>query len=451
MNLLVHNILIFTNDDQNRILDGHAVAIDGSRVREVGPELQLKTKYSGYQKLDGGGRLLMPGLINAHMHFYGTFARGLALKQSPKNFHEILKYLWWKLDSSLDEEAVYYSALVPAISAVKHGVTAVIDHHASPNAVNGSLDKIEEALSQVGLRGVLCYEVSDRDGKTIRDQGLEENARYIKKCQRAKEKDPDYLFGGMVGLHASFTLDDDSLRRASEISRSLNRGCHIHVLEDGVDREETRRKYGMGVVERLREFGILNEKGLAAHCIHVNEREIDILAETDTFVVHNPQSNMNNAVGRADIFKMMEKGVLVGLGTDGMSADIKPDVRTAAWLHKHDLRNSNVGWQEIQNMVFKNNPAIFERVSGQKVGRIEAGYLADLILVDYFPPTPMTSENFWGHFLFGIVDTVVDTTIISGRIVMKGKKMAGIHEEKIAVEARRCTERVWKNFKVNST
>lgn len=446
MSLLIHNILIFTNDDQNRVLSSHAVAIEGTHIRDVGPEVEMKKKYAHFQKFDGGGRLLMPGLINAHNHFYGTFARGLALKQAPKNFHEILKFLWWKLDSSLDEEAVYYSALVPAIAAVKHGVTAVIDHHASPNAVAGSLDRIEEAMSLVGLRGVLCYEISDRDGKAIRDQGLEENARYIKKCQSAKEKNSDHLFDGMVGLHASFTLDDDSLRCAAAMSQSLNRGCHIHVLEDGVDRDETQRKYGMGVVERLREFGILNEKSIAAHCIHLDESEFDLLAKNKTMVVPNPQSNMNNAVGRADIFKLLEMEILVGLGTDGMNADIKPDVRTAAWLHKHELKNPNVGWNEIQQMVLKNNSAIFERVSGQKVGRIAPGYLADLILVDYFPPTPMTGENFWGHFLYGIADAVVDTTIINGHVVMQGKHLPNIDEEKIATEARRCADKVWKRF-----
>jgi cytosine/adenosine deaminase-related metal-dependent hydrolase len=241
-------------------------------------------------------------------------------------------------------------------------------------------------------------------------------------------------------------LDDDSLCRAAEIGQSLNRGCHIHVLEDGVDREETRKKYGMGVVERLREFGILNEKSIAAHGIHLEENEFDLLAKSKTMVVHNPQSNMNNAVGRADIFKLIERGIVVGLGTDGMSADIKPDVRIAAWLHKHDLKNPTVGWNEIQQMVLKNNPAIFERVSGQKVGRIAPGYLADLILVDYFPPTPITGENFWGHFLFGMADAVVDTTTINGKIVMQNRRLPNIDEHKIAAEARRCAEKVWKRF-----
>lgn len=446
MNLLIHNVVIFTNDDQNNVLHGHAVAIEGSRIREVGPESKLKEKYSHNQQIDGAGRLLMPGLINAHMHFYGTFARGLALPKAPSNFAEILSMLWWKLDCSLDAEANYYSALIPAITAVKSGVTAVIDHHASPNAVRGSLDRIEEALNLVGLRGVLCYEVSDRDGKEICAQGFEENARYIEKCQKNKEKDPDHLFDAMVGLHASFTLENESLERAAELSHSAKRGCHIHLLEDELDREKTLENYKIGVVERLLEYGILGERSIAAHAIHVNENEIDLLAQSNTIVVHNPQSNMNNAVGRADIVKLLQKDILVGIGTDGMSVDVKPDVRTGNLLHKHDLKDPNVGWVEIQKMTLKNNPTIFKRVTGQKVGRIEEDYLADLILIDYYPPTPMTNENFWGHFLFGIADAMVDTTIVNGKIVMESKQLVNIDEEKIAAESSKCAEGVWKRF-----
>ncbi len=446
MSLLIHNVFIFTNDVQNTVLEGHAVAIDGSRIKEIGGKSELKQKYIQFEQFDGGGRLLMPGLINAHMHFYGTFARGLALQQAPSNFHEILKFLWWKLDSALDLQAVYYSALVQAISAVKHGVTSIVDHHASPNAVAGSLDKIEEALNLLGLRGVLCYEVSDRNGGEIRELGLQENARYIQKCQNARQENPDHLFDGMVGLHASFTLENQSLQKAAELSKTSNRGCHIHVLEDGVDGDQTREKFHIGVVERLREFGILGDKTIAAHGIHLDESEVDLLAETDTVVVHNPQSNMNNAVGRTDVFKLLQKEILVGIGTDGMSANIWPDARTANLLHKHDLQNSNAGWNEIHQMTLKNNPKIFERISGQKIGRIESGCLADLILVDYFPPTPMTGENIWGHFLFGIADAPVDTTIINGRVIMKSKEIAGLDEEGIAAHARECAEQVWGRF-----
>lgn len=446
MNLLIHSVTIFTNDGQNSLLWNNAVAIEGSRIKEVGEEADLQKKYTGYQQIDGQGRLLMPGLINVHMHFYSTFARGLALPSQPKNFHEILKMLWWKLDSSLDSEAVYYSALIPAITAIKKGVTSIIDHHASPNAVDGSLDRIEDALSQVGLRGVLCYEVSDRNGKGIAQKGLRENERYIKKCRMAKGKDSHHLFDAMMGLHASFTLDDDTLELTAELSRSLQRGCHIHLLEDGVDGRITKEKYGRGVVERLQKFGILGDQTIAAHCIHLTEEEKNLLAQSKTMIAHNPQSNMNNAVGRTDIFGYIKRGVLVGIGTDGMSADLKPDIRTATLLHKHDLKNYNVGWNEIQQMALRNNPAIFEKVSGQKIGRIEPDYLADLILVDYFPPTSLTGDNFWGHFLYGIADAEVDTTIINGRVAMRNKEIPDIDEQEVANKAKIVAKRVWERF-----
>lgn len=446
MNLLIHNVTIVTNDDQNSIRTDNAVAVEGSRIKEVGSEADLLEKYFDYQQIDGQGKLLMPGLINVHMHFYSTFARGLVLPAKPKNFHEILSMLWWKLDSSLDSEAVYYSTLIPAITAVRKGITAIIDHHASPNAVDGSLDRIEEALSQVGLRGVLCYEVSDRNGKVITHEGLRENERYIKKCKSAMDKNPDHLFEAMMGLHASFTLDDDTLEEASELSRSLERGCHIHVLEDGADGRITREKYGSGVVERLRRFGILGEQTIAAHCIHLTEEEKDLLAQSKTMVAHNPQSNMNNAVGRTDIFGYSKRGTKVGIGTDGMSADLKPDIRTAVLLHKHDLKNHNVGCNEIQQMVFKSNPAIFEIVSGQKVGSIMPGYPADFILVDYFAPTWLTGDNFWGHFLFGIADAEVDTTIINGKIVVKNKIIPDLDELEIVEKAKGVAKRVWEKF-----
>ena len=447
MDQLIHNVIIFMNDEQNQVLYDQAVAIEGTTIRAVGPYRQLRDPYSHLQEFDGEGRLLMPGLINAHMHFYGTYARGLALPRQPQDFGQILKWLWWTLDKALDLDGVYYSALLPAILAVKHGVTAVIDHHASPYAVEGSLDKIEEALRQVGMRGLLCYEVSDRDGQSIRDAGLEENERYIRKCREALSADRHHLFDGIMGLHASFTLDDDTLTRAAEIAGGLDRGHHIHVLEGTLDEEETRRKYGVGVAQRLYDRGIFGPKSIAAHGIYLDEQGMDQVAESGTIVAHNPQSNMNNAVGRADVFALLQRGITVGIGTDGMTPDVKVDVRSGYLMHKHDLRDPNAGWMAFQNMLLKNNPAIYRRLTGKKVGRIETDYLADIILVDYAPPTPLNGDTFWGHFLYGIADAAVDTTIINGKIVMRNKQIAGIEEAAIAHASQAVAEETWKRFR----
>lgn len=443
---LLHNITIFTNDPQLGVLTNHAVVLQGTRIEAVGTESALKEKYPECHCIDGKGRLLMPGLINAHMHCYSTFARGIALTGQPQNFAEILAMLWWKLDRVLDAEAIYYSTMVPAIVGIKKGITSVIDHHASPNAVAGSLDRIEEALLQLGVRGVLCYEVSDRDGKEIAEKGLLENERYILKCKAAKRKDPDHLMDAMFGLHASFTLDDETLKQAAIRGRALQKGFHLHLGEAPQDAQLTQEKYKRGLVARLLEFEILGSQTISAHGIHLTNEEKDWLAQTNTMVVHNPQSNMNNAVGRADIFDFLKRNVLLGLGTDGMNPDIRPDVRTALWLQKHDLHDSNVGWAETEQMTLINNPAIMARVCGQKVGKISPGYLADLILVDYYPPTPLRADNFWGHFLFGICEAPVDTTIINGKIVMANKQLLTVDEAKIAHQAQICAKQVWERF-----
>lgn len=447
MNLLIHNVTIFTNDEQNRVLTGQAVAVEGATIRAVGPYEELRRTYGEFETLDGDGRLLMPGLINAHMHFYGTYARGLALERQPQDFGQILAWLWWTLDKALDLDGVYYSALLPAILAVKHGVTAVIDHHASPNAIAGSLDKIEEALAQVGMRGLLCYEVSDRDGKAVRDEGLEENVRYIRKCQEARRRKATHPFAGMMGLHASFTLDDDTLRLAAEKAEALECGHHIHVLEGTLDEEETNRKYGTGVAQRLYDYGIFGRKSIAAHGIYLDEKGMERVAETDTIVAHNPQSNMNNAVGRADVFALLDRGVTVGIGTDGMTPDVKVDTRTGYLMQKHDLQDPNAGWTAFQNMLLKNNPAIYTRLTGDKVGRVQADYLADLILVDYAPPTELNGDTLWGHFLYGIADAPVDTTIINGEIVMQNKQIEGIDEAEIARASQLAARETWKRFR----
>lgn len=446
MSLLIHNVTIFTNDAHNTVLHDQAVVTSGVGIAAVGPESELLEQYPDATRLNGQGRLLMPGWINAHMHFYSTFSRGLALPQAPQNFADILSLLWWKLDASLDPEAVYYSALIPAITAAKKGVTAIIDHHASAHAIEGSLDQIEQALKDVGLRGVLCYETSDRDGLKIAQQGLAENERYIRKCQMARSQNPDHPFAGLFGLHASFTLSNETLAQAGALGQALDTGFHIHLAEDSLDWARTLEKYQVPLGERLQEAAILGPKTITAHCIHLTESEKSLLAETDTIVAHTPQSNMNNAVGRTDITGLLERNILLGLGTDGMSPDLKPDIRTANLLHKHDLNDNNVGWQEVAQMALKNNPRIYERVSGQKVGQIAAGFLADLILVDYFPPTLLTGDNFWGHVLFGIADADVHTTIANGQIVMQAGQVAGLDEAEIAAKARQVAQRVWERF-----
>jgi putative selenium metabolism protein SsnA len=309
MTLLIKNGTIITLGENNRVLYDHSVLCDGELIKAIAPS---KTFDGSYDKIiDAEGKVVMPGFINVHMHFYSTMARGFGKVAPSKDFNEVLQNLWWKLDKKLTLEDSYYSALIPLIDAVRHGTTTFIDHHASPFAVRGSLGRIADAVREVGLRASLCYEVSDRDGQVIADDGLKENADFIAQCK----KDGDNQINGLFGLHASFTIGDRTMEKAAALGKELGVGFHVHAAEAKSDQEHCKKQHKMRVIERFNKFGILGPKTITAHCVHVNEHEMELLAETDTVVAHNPQSNMNNAVGVADLISLKKHGVLVGLGT----------------------------------------------------------------------------------------------------------------------------------------
>lgn len=437
--LLIKNGVIVTLGGRNRVLRDHAILCEGGKIKKIARTKNFKGKFD--KVIDAHGKVVMPGFINAHMHFYSTMARGLGKAAPAKNFQEVLENLWWRLDKKLTNADSYYSALIPLISAIRTGTTALIDHHASPFAVKGSLKAIEKAVRETGLRACLCYELSDRDGKKIAEAGLEENTEFIKYAAALN----DNQIKAMFGLHASFTITDATLEEAAYRGHSLNAGFHIHTAESQGDQLYAEAHYKMRVVERLEKFGILGPKSIAAHGVHVNEKEMDILRRTHTPVVHNPQSNANNAVGIADIVQLMKKGVLVGLGTDAMTVNMLEEVRTGVWL-QHLKNDPSTGFMEPVTALLVNNAELANRhFSG--LGVLKEGWAADIILMDYFSPTPLDADNFYGHLVFGLSQSQVDTTIAAGRVLMENKKLKlNIDEEEVSRKSAELTKKLWARF-----
>jgi putative selenium metabolism protein SsnA len=441
--MLIANANLVTLDESNRIFPQGALLIRNGLIAEVGTTQELSRRHGKERVLDAAGQLVMPGLINAHMHLYSTLARGMALKdEPPANFVQILQRLWWRLDKALREEDILYSALVALISCIRHGATTIIDHHASPGSIPGSLDLIAQALEQAGIRGCLCYEVSDRDGSEKAQAGMEENCRFIRRCQR--EKNPS--LSACFGLHASFTLGHETLKRCVELADELDSGFHLHVAEDVADLEDARQKYGKSTVSRLADYGILGPRSLAIHCVHVDADDIRILHERGANVVHNPQSNCNNGVGVAPVVEMMAAGIRVGLGSDGFTANMFDEIRTANVLHKLSHRDPRVGYAEVQQMAFENNRQIAALFFDRPLGVIRPAAAADLIFLDYHPPTPLSSDNFLGHLLFGIAGARVQTTIVGGKVLMRDGQLLGLDEEEIAARSRDLAVRLWEKF-----
>ncbi len=439
--LLIGNgrLLTLVLDDPYQA-DG-AVAIAGDRLVAVGPTADLRRSYPEAEWWDAGGMVIMPGMINAHTHLYSTFARGMALKDAPpKNLVEILERLWWRLDKSMTPEDIYYSALVSLIDSIKCGTTALLDHHASPHAVAGSLDAIAAAVRETGVRACLAYEVSDRDGKAVMRAGIEENVRAIKQY-----RDSEGSLSATFGLHASMTLSDSTLAACREAEQELHSGFHIHVAEGFQDAEDAVRRCGKRAVERLAEQGILGSRTVAAHCVQVTQREIAILKETDTMVVHNPESNMSNAVGCAPVGDLFASGVLVGLGTDGYTSDMFESLKVANVLRKFMAGDPGAG-SELPAMGFDNNSSIMSSFYPHLLGRLEPGAYADIILVNYQAPTPMTASNWFAHVLFGFSSGLVDTTMVGGKVLMKGRRLLNLDDAAITAKSRELAGRLWSRL-----
>jgi len=375
------------------------------------------------QRIPSKGKFAIKSFVNAHHHAYSALVTGMPQpKISPQNFLEILQKVWWKLDKALTKEMVEISAATTAINSARNGVSFVIDHHASPYSLSGSLNTMAKQFEQVGLNHLLCYEISDRDGEKIRDEGLAETEDYLQQHQ------------GLVGLHAAFTLSDDSLAKAQKLAEKYRSGIHIHVAEDAYDQHYNLEKHGKRVINRLADFGLLDfDKTILVHCIHIDENERKRIADSKAWVVQNPESNLNNQVGYFNSDLLQAKSML---GTDGMHSNM---IRSAQWAFFAGLGRDNI-----------DSPLAYNRL------RMAHNYLAsnnfsgdgenNLTIFDYNTPTPLIASNFLGHFFYAFENRQIDSLIVNGKFVMKENIMVNIDEDSIMKESRELAKTLWKRM-----
>lgn len=374
-------------------------------------------------RFQGKGKFAIKSFVNAHHHAYSALATGMPQpKEAPKNFLEILQKIWWKLDKALEKDMIEISAATTAISSAKNGVGFVIDHHASPNAISGSLSQMANQFEKVGLNHLLCYEISDRDGQTIRDEGLAETENYLQNHQ------------GLVGLHAAFTLSDDSLSEAQKLAEKYQSGVHIHVAEDNYDQKFNLEKYKKRVVNRLNDFGLLNfDKTILAHCIHIDEQERQLIANSKAWVVQNPESNLNNQVGFYNSAQLEIKSML---GTDGMHSNMIRSAQSSyfAGLGK-DCIDIPMAYNRLRNAHKYLNINNFEGDSENNIAIFNSN-----------APTPLNESNFLGHFFYAFENRQIDSLIVNGKYVMKDKVILTIDEDVIIKEAQKLADQLWKKL-----
>ena len=352
--LLIGNGRVITRDQENPYLEDGAVVISGEKIKEVGSLTEMKAKYPEAEFVDAKGGVIMPGLINAHTHIYSGLARGLSIVgNNPTNFLEVLDGTWWAIDRHLTLDGTKACAYATVLDCIRNGVTTIFDHHASFGEIPGSLFAIKDVVKELGIRSCLCYEVSERDGEEKTLQSIKENADFAK---WAKEAD-DGMVKAMFGGHALFTISDKTFEKMVEANDGMT-GFHIHIAEGMNDVYDSIRNYGCRPVNRLLYNGLLGEKTMLGHCIHVSPAEMDIIKETGTMVVNNSESNMGNAVGCAPVLKMMEKGITVGMGTDAYTHDMLESMKVFLIIQRHQQAMPNVAWCEDVKMQFENNRII---------------------------------------------------------------------------------------------
>lgn len=430
--ILIGKGTVITRDDRNPLLPDGGVLTDGGRIVKVGDYETLCREYPQAERLDAKGQLIMPALVNVHEHIYSAMARGLSINgYDPKGFLDILDGMWWTIDRHLTLKQIRLSALATYMDCIKNGVTTVFDHHASFGSVKGSLFTIAEAAKELGVRTCLCYEVSDRDGEEKAKASVKENVDFIR---YAGEQQGDML-KAMMGMHAQFTISDRTFALCRE-NMPEGVGAHIHVAEGIEDLHDCLKKYGKRIVNRLMDHDLLGPQTLAAHCIYVNEQEMELLKETDTMVVHNPESNMGNACGCPPTMRIFQKGILTGLGTDGYTHDMFESYKVANVLHKHSLCDANAAWGEVPAMLFEGNAKIANRYFDTPLGVLKEGAAADVIVAAYDPLTPLHAGNISSHLLFGLSGAMVQTTVCNGKVLMKDRELLGVDEAKVMADCR---------------
>jgi len=413
------------------------VLIDGTEIAAVGKGAAEGARVE--RAIDLDGRLVMPGLVCSHDHFYSGLSRGIVARiASSTDFVSTLANLWWRLDRAIDRDILRASATICALEAVKAGCTAVIDHHASPSFIEGSLTTLKESFEKVGLRGVLCYETTDRNGASGMEQGVRENRSFARGAEEEKKsKGKQRLVEAMIGGHAPFTLGDDALAKLGDAVRATGRGFHIHVAEDGFDPSYSHRFYGKDALKRLDGFGLVTDKSIVAHGLYLTQEDREILNARDAFLAHNCRSNMNNHVGYNSELPHVKN---VALGTDGIGSDMLTELKFAYFRHR-DAGGSLAPGAFARFL--QNGNELLRRSFGESFGRVEKGYKADLTILDYDSPTPLVRENVAGHAVFGVGSRDVHTVIVNGKIVMEARSFRWDAAAAYA-EARVAAQRLWR-------
>lgn len=408
------------------ILSG-ATLVDADGVRRAdlriqqGVIVEVGAELDGPHRVDLRGKWLMPGLVCAHHHLYSALATGMPLKaETPRSFKHMLELVWWRLDAALDLDAINVSALVGGVAALRAGVTTIVDHHASPNAIEGSLEAIDGALNQLGLRRVLCYEVTDRGGPERARAGLKAHEKLL--------AEQNQMRAVMIGAHACFTLSDETLIDCAQLAKDAGVGLHIHAAEAVDD---------PAPVVRLDRLGALLPGSILAHGVHLDDDEVRMARDAGAWITHQPRSNQNNGLGYA---RPQRFGTSAALGTDGIGSDMLAELQAGWYRGQED--HAGISPHRWKDILFTGNRLAGEKL-GVELGRLVVGGAADLVVLDPVPGPPLTDENLGAALIYRFASSMVRDVMVNGVWALRDRMPAGVDANELDVYAQATAQAVW--------
>ncbi|NWF91094.1 MAG: amidohydrolase family protein [Ignavibacteriaceae bacterium] len=380
----------------------------------------VSIQQKDFDIIDAQGRVVTIPNVNFHDHIYSRLAKGLPSLGSMQNFTEILENLWWKLDQILDFAMIKASAYMAAVESIRYGVTYIFDHHSSPLHTIGSLKILKDALSEFSIRNVLCFETTDRNGEQLKLEGIKENQEFF---LHNTDENSESVFG----LHASFTVEDSTLSAVRNFLEKNKIGIHIHLCEDESDRSMSLQKYGKLPVQRLLDFNLLNDKSILVHGVHLTKEEFDSIKSIKPALAVNLDSNLNNAVGTPK-FENIPEEIPILCGTDGMHANIPRSQKQMFLIMRNQKLSFDKAFYLFRKMYF--DQLNFIKKYFPDFLSLQVGNRADLIIWDYVPPTPMNQNNFFGHYVYGILERQVHSVIQNGKVLMNNFNLTDVDETK---------------------
>jgi 5-methylthioadenosine/S-adenosylhomocysteine deaminase len=443
--ILVKGGITVTMDLDRRILSDHSIIVEDGKFTAIGKTSDIIRDWRADEVIDASGAIVMPGLVCSHTHLYGMLLRGAALDiVPPSDFTQILQRIWWPVDESLTFEDAYASALVGCVEFLKTGTTTFADTYSGPNSIEGVLDRIAQAIREVGIRGLIAFEATERHSKEEGERGVQENARFARKIGGEKGSKVRPLFS----LHASFTVTDELIQLVRRLASELAVPATIHTSEGLGDLQHNMVRYGKRTVERLRDVGLLAPDVVLAHCVHVNDSELDIVAKSGAKVAHNPMSNMLNAVGTAPVLEMLRRGISVGLGNDGYIFDGFENMRAAYLIHRVMCRDPNaIDAYTVLEMATIRGAELYGLA--KELGSIELGKKADLIVIKpEVLPTPLSSDTVVGHLINSVDGDDVRTTVVDGRIIMRDRAVLTTDEKRAQRKGQEAAAGLWERLRV---